>query len=85
VLREGDRLEINRGNGRRQTLVVLALAEQHMKKADARTLYEDVTPPPSPEELEMRRQDRAYRAAALAAGTPDRRRRQEIRRFKEQQ
>jgi ribosome-associated heat shock protein Hsp15 len=85
LLREGDRLEINRGSGRRQRLVVRRLVDQHLKKADARTLYEDVTPPPSPEELEMRRQERAYRAAAAAAGTPDRRRRQEIRRFKERQ
>ena len=83
LVREGDRLEINRGNGRRQLLVVQGLEDQHLKKSDARTLYEDVTPPPSPEEIDMRRQERAYRAAAVAAGTPDRRRRQEIRRFKE--
>jgi ribosome-associated heat shock protein Hsp15 len=85
LLREGDRLEINRGDGHRQALVVRGLAEQHLKKSDARTLYEDVTPAPSSGELEMRRQERAYRAAAAAAGTPDRRRRQEIRRFKERQ
>jgi hypothetical protein len=55
----------------------------HVKKSEARALYDDVTPPPSEAQLEMRRMDRAYAAAARAAGTPDRRRRREIRRFKE--
>jgi hypothetical protein len=44
-----------------------------------------VTPKPTPEDIEMRRIDRAYRAAARAAGAPDRRRRREIRRIKEGQ
>jgi hypothetical protein len=42
-----------------------------------------VTPKPSPEELEIRRSERIFRAAQQAAGTPDRRRRREIRRAKE--
>lgn len=83
ILREGDRVVINRGGGRLQRLVVRVLAERHVAKADARSFYEDLTPPPTPEEIEVRRQDGAYRAAALAAGTPDRRRRRDIRRFKE--
>jgi ribosome-associated heat shock protein Hsp15 len=85
LVHEGDRLQINRGHGHRQTVVVLGLVEQHLKKSDARALYEDVTPKPSAEEIERRRQERVYRAAAVAAGTPDRRRRQEIRRFKERE
>ena len=52
-----------------------------MKKSDARTLYEDLTPTPTPEEIEMRRMERIYRAAAAAAGT-DRRKRRDIRRHK---
>jgi hypothetical protein len=55
-----------------------------VKKSEARALYDDVTPKPTPEEMEMRKMDRIYRAAAQAAGTPDRRRRREIRKFKEQ-
>jgi hypothetical protein len=43
-------------------------------------LYDDVTPKPTAEEIEMRRMERVYRAATQAAGTPDRRRRREIRR-----
>jgi ribosome-associated heat shock protein Hsp15 len=82
-VREGDRIRISRGAGRFQDVIVRIVLEQHVKKTEARALYDDVTPKPSPEELEMRRQERAYRAAASAAGTPDRRRRREIRRFKE--
>jgi ribosome-associated heat shock protein Hsp15 len=83
AIREGDRLRINRGAGRFQDIIVRIVIEQHIKKAEARMLYDDVTPKPTPEEMEMRRQQRLYRAAAAAAGTPDRRRRREIRKFKE--
>ena len=83
TIREGDRLRINRGYGHHQDVIVRILIDQHVKKAEARALYDDVTPKPSPEEIEMRRAERAYRAAQQAAGAPDRRRRQEIRRAKE--
>jgi ribosome-associated heat shock protein Hsp15 len=83
LVREGDRVRISRGAGRFQDVIVRIILEQHIKKTEARALYDDVTPKPSPEEIEMRRQERAYRAAATAAGTPDRRRRREIRRLKE--
>ena len=83
LVREGDRVRINRGAGRVQDVIVRIILEQHVRKTEARALYDDVTPKPSPDEIEMRRQERAYRAAAAAAGTPDRRRRREIRRFKE--
>jgi ribosome-associated heat shock protein Hsp15 len=85
VLREGDRVRINRGFGKHQDVVVRILIDQHVKKAEARALYDDVTPKPTAEELEMRRTERIYRAAQQAAGTPDRRRRREIRRHKEGQ
>jgi ribosome-associated heat shock protein Hsp15 len=83
MVREGDRLRIGRGAGRFQDIIVRIVLDQHVKKTEARALYDDVTPKPSPEESEMRRQERAYRAAAAAAGTPDRRRRRQIRRLKE--
>ena len=83
AVREGDRVRISRGFGRFQDLVVRILIDQHVKKTEARALYDDVTPKPTPEEIEMRRMERAYRAASQAAGTPDRRRRRAIRRFKE--
>ena len=83
AIREGDRLRISRGAGRFQDVIVRIIIDQHVKKTEARALYDDVTPKPTPEEVELRRQERAYRAAAAAAGTPDRNKRREIRRFKE--
>jgi ribosome-associated heat shock protein Hsp15 len=82
-IREGDRVRISRGAGRFQDIVVRIILEQHVKKTEARALYDDVTPKPSAEEVEMRRAERAYRAAAVAAGTPDRRKRRQLRRMKE--
>ena len=83
MLREGDRIRISRGFGRNQDVVVRIAIDQHVKKSEARALYDDHTPKPTPEEIEARRIDRAYRAAARAAGTSDRRRRREVRRIKE--
>jgi ribosome-associated heat shock protein Hsp15 len=83
ALREGDRLRLNRGFGRHQDVVVKVLIEQHVKKAEARVLFDDLTPKPTPEEIEQRRIERLYRAAAQAAGTPDRDRRRALRRAKE--
>jgi ribosome-associated heat shock protein Hsp15 len=82
-LHDGDRIRIARGHGRFQDVIVRILIDQHVKKTESRALYDDVTPKPTPQEIEAMRIDRAYRAAARAAGTPDRRRRREIRRFKE--
>jgi ribosome-associated heat shock protein Hsp15 len=83
AVREGDRVRISRGFGRHQDVVVRIVIDQHVRKSEARALYDDVTPKPTPEEIEARRVERIYRAAARSAGTPDRRRRREIRKFKE--
>jgi ribosome-associated heat shock protein Hsp15 len=84
-LKVGDELDITRPAGRRQKIGVRGLAEQHMKKADAKLLYEDLTPKPSPEEIELRRMMRlsAPFVRPASAGAPDRRERRAIRRFKE--
>ena len=82
-LREGDRVRLSRPFGRHQDVVVRIVIDQHVPKSQAKALYDDTTPKPSPEEIEMRRVERTYRAAARAAGTPDRRRRKELRRLKE--
>lgn len=82
AVREGDEIRISRGFGRHQTVLVRGVLGTHVRKADARTLYEDLTPKPTSEEIEMRRVERVYRAAAAAAGT-DRRKRRERRRVKE--
>jgi ribosome-associated heat shock protein Hsp15 len=82
VIREGDRIRITRPFGRHQDIIVRIVIDQHVKKAEAKVLFDDVTPKPTAEEIEMRRMERVYRAASQAAGTPDRRRRREIRRAK---
>jgi hypothetical protein len=79
---EGDEIRIGRGFGRQQIVVVTGVLDAHVKKADARTLYQDLTPQPTPEEIETRRLERIYRASAAAAGS-DKRRRREIRNWKE--
>ena len=83
VVREGDRLRIGRPYGREQHVVIRIVIDDHVKKSEAKALYDDVTPQPTPEVVEMRRMERAYRAASRAAGTPDRRQRRQLRRMKE--
>ena len=51
----GDELVISRPMGRRQLVTVLGLAETHVARAEARLLYEDRTPKPTPQEIEIRR------------------------------
>ncbi len=57
LVRPGDALAISFEAGRR-SFVVKALAEQHVPKAIARTLYEETTPPVPPEVQEARRLER---------------------------
>ena len=82
-IRRGDRIAVTRANGRRQEILVKELAERHVPKTEARTLYEDVTPPPSQEELEFRALlRRAGEAAPVIRGAPDKRDRRALRRLK---
>lgn len=80
-IRVGDRVSITTDRGLRRELVVRALADRSVPKALARTFYEDVTPPPSPEVLEVRRLDRLL-APSSGPGRPDKRQRRERRRWK---
>jgi ribosome-associated heat shock protein Hsp15 len=83
-IKPGDEIEITRRFGHRQKVVVRGIAEQHLKKADAKLLYEDLTPKPTPEEIELRRIARlaAPFIRPASAGAPDRRERRELRRLK---
>ncbi len=82
-LRPGDELVISRPMGRKQTVVVLGLADRHIAKAEAKALYEDRTPPPTAEEVEIRKMIRLTRALNQAPpSTPDKRERRRIRRMK---
>jgi ribosome-associated heat shock protein Hsp15 len=80
-LHPGDEVRISRPGGK-QIVVVLGLAEHSLPKPQARQLYEDRTPPPSPEELELKR---LMRAAGIRQPTtaPDRRTQRALRRRKE--
>jgi ribosome-associated heat shock protein Hsp15 len=83
LLRVGDTLDISRPYGRKQQVIVRELTDRHRPKADARRLYDDRTPAPTPEEIEMRRMERLYRAAMTPPKAPDKRQRRALRRLKE--
>ena len=84
-VKPGDVVNVTRAHGRKQRLVVVATAEQHVSKADARTLYEDTTPPPSAEEQALMDLLRLAgpRRRLVNPVTPDRREKRRLRRMKE--
>jgi len=84
-VKPGDVIEITRQFGRRMRVKVVAVTDKHISKAEARLLYEDITPPPSKEEqalLDMIRLARP-RGRTAPISTPDRRERRRLRREKE--
>lgn len=81
-LRVGDELVISRPLGRRQTIVVRGLADRHISRAEARELYEDRTPPPTAEEIEVRRLERLFKATTTPKSRPDRRNRRDLRKLR---
>ena len=81
-LKTGDEIDISRPFGRKQRVKVVALAERHIARAEARRLYEDLTPPPTPEEVEARRAERLYRAAVTPPRAPDKRQRRALRKLR---
>jgi ribosome-associated heat shock protein Hsp15 len=76
-VRGGDRVEMTISDGRR-ILKVLALSERRGPAAEARLLYEDLTPPAPPR---IRQARPPYRAPG--AGRPTKRERREIDRLRE--
>jgi ribosome-associated heat shock protein Hsp15 len=82
LLRVEDEVKIGRAFGRGQRLIVRRLCNTHVAKADARQLYEDLTPPPTPEEIDARRFERIYRATMSGPHAPDKRQRRQLRRLK---
>ena len=84
-LEVGDEIVIHRPLGRQQRVVVRTLAEKHVSKAEARGLYKDLTPPPTPEEVEARKIAKLTGPflRPRSAGAPDKRERRELRRLKE--
>jgi len=82
LIRVGDEIEISRPLGRKQRVRVVGLAEQHLPRAEARKLYHDLTPAPSPEEIEARRLARIFRASVTAPNAPDKRQRRALRKLR---
>jgi ribosome-associated heat shock protein Hsp15 len=83
LLKAGDEVVITRGRGRRQTVAVVAFVDAHVPKAEARALYEDRTPPPTPEEIEARELNRLFaRSLPRPTRTPGRRDQRALRRLK---
>jgi ribosome-associated heat shock protein Hsp15 len=83
-VKAGDVVEITRALGRKQRIVIRAVVDEHIPKAQARALYEDTTPPPSAEEqamLDLLRVARPHHRRDL--GTSNRRERRRIRSLKE--
>jgi len=75
-VRPGDRLEITVAGGRR-ILKVVALSERRGPASDARTLYDDLTPPAPPR---IKQPKPPYRPPG--AGRPTKRERREIDRLR---
>ena len=81
LLHPGDEILIGRPFGRKQKILVKGLADKHVAKADARLLYEDLSPKPTAEEIEMRKMERIFRAQMTPPKAPDKRERRALRRL----
>lgn len=81
LVRPGDSVEITLDFGRRRIVRVAGTSERTLPKKEARALWVDLTPPPSPEEIEARRWERLSRPVH-AAGRPDARQRRSLRKLK---
>lgn len=82
LVRPGDNLVIGRPFGRKQRIVVKGVREQHVARAEARLLYDDLTPAPTAQEVETRRLERIFRAQMTPPKAPDKRQRRALRRLK---
>jgi ribosome-associated heat shock protein Hsp15 len=86
AVRPGDAIRIQIPGGRRRIIEVLELESTNVSKARARELYADHTPPPTPEEIELRRMQRlsAPQQRVRGSGAPKKRERRDLRRLKEE-
>ena len=86
AVRSGDTIRIKIPGGRRRIIEVLELESTNVSKARARELYADHTPPPTPEEIELRKMQRlsAPQKRVPGSGAPKKRERRDLRRLKEE-
>ena len=85
AIRPGDEIRISLPGGRRRTIEVVELESVSVPKARARELYIDHTPPPTQEEIELRKMQRLSMPPkrARGAGAPKKKERRRLRRLKE--
>ena len=85
LVRPGDEIRISLPAGRRRTFEVVAIERTNVPRARARELYVDHTPPPTEEEIELRRMMRlsAPPRRARGMGAPKKKERRQLRRAKE--
>jgi len=85
AVRPGDRIRISLPGGRKRIIEVVELESVSVSKARARELYIDHTPPPTPEEIELRRMQRLSMPPrrSRGMGAPKKQERRRLRRLKE--
>ena len=84
-IRPGDRIRVRMPGGWYRMVEVVEIEANTVSKARARELYVDHTPPPSEEDLELRRMQRLSTPPRRprGAGAPKKRERRNLRRLKE--
>jgi ribosome-associated heat shock protein Hsp15 len=85
AVRPGDEIKISLPGGRKRTIEVVGIESTNVSKARARELYIDHTPPPTPEEIELRRMQRLSMPPLRdrGMGAPKKQERRRLRRLKE--
>jgi ribosome-associated heat shock protein Hsp15 len=84
-IRPGDTIRVRMPGGWYRMVEVVEIETTNVSKARARELYVDHTPPPSEEDLELRRMQRLSTPPRRprGAGAPKKRERRDLRRLKE--
>ncbi len=85
AVRPGDEIRISLPGGRKRIIEVVELESVNVSKTRARELYIDHTPPPTPEEIELRRMQRLAMPPrrSRGMGAPKKQERRRLRRLKE--
>jgi ribosome-associated heat shock protein Hsp15 len=85
AVRPGDEIRISLPGGRKRIIEVVELESVNVSKARAKELYIDHTPPPTPEEIELRRMLRLSTPPrrSRGMGAPKKQERRRLRRLKE--